>query len=52
MDGFDVDAVGELINFPEDHVIAMYVEIGKPLDQAKPRGGQWPMEEVVITDTF
>lgn len=52
MDGFDFDAVGELINLPEDHVIAMYVVIGKPLEPAKPRGGQLPLEEVVITDTF
>lgn len=52
MDGFDFDAVGELINLPADHVIAMYVTIGKGTAEASPRGGQLPLEEVVIKDTF
>ncbi|MEN9472450.1 MAG: hypothetical protein RLZZ495_539, partial [Pseudomonadota bacterium] len=29
MDGFDFDAVGQLINLPADHAIAMFVAIGK-----------------------
>lgn len=29
MDGFDFEKVGELINLPDDHVIAMFVAIGK-----------------------
>jgi nitroreductase len=52
MDGFDFDAVGELINLPADHVIAMFVAIGKGIQEARPRGGQLPMDEVVVTDTF
>lgn len=52
MDGFDFDAVGKLINLPPDHVIAMFVAIGKGIQEAFPRGGQLPMGEVVITDRF
>ena len=52
MDGFDFEAVGELINLPEDHVIAMFVAIGKGTEPAWPRTGQLPREEVVITDHF
>ena len=52
MDGFDFDAVGKLINLPEDHVISMFVVIGKPLQEAQPRGGQLAREEVVISNLF
>lgn len=52
MDGFDFDAVGKLIELPEDHVIAMFVAIGKGIKEPWPRGGQLPMSEVVITDRF
>lgn len=52
MDGFDFDAVGKLINLPDDHVIAMYVAIGKGTKPAREKGGQLPLEEVVINDSF
>ncbi len=52
MDGFDFAEVGKLINLPEDHVIAMFVAIGKGIKEAWPRGGQLPLEELVITDRF
>ena len=52
MDGFDFNAVAKLINLPEDHVIAMFVTIGKGTKEAWPRGGQLPLEEVVITNHF
>ena len=52
MDGFDFDAVGKLINLPADHVISFMVAIGKPLQEAHPRGGSLPSEEVVINDRF
>ena len=52
MDGFDFDAVGKLINLPEDHVIAMFVAIGKGTKEAWPRTGQLPMDEVVIENHF
>ncbi len=52
MDGFDFDAVGKLINLPQDHVIAMFVAIGKGIKEPWPRGGQLPSKEVVVIDRF
>ncbi|MCB4811905.1 nitroreductase family protein [Methylovorus menthalis] len=52
MDGFDFDAVAKLLNLPADHVPAMFVAIGKGIQEPWPRGGQLPMSEVVIRDTF
>lgn len=52
MDGFDFDAVAKLINLPSDHVISMFVVIGKPAREPWPRAGQLPMNEVVVNDRF
>lgn len=52
MDGFDSDAVAKLINLPPDHLVSMFVVIGKGTKAPRPRGGQLPMDEVVITDRF
>lgn len=52
MDGFDFDAVGKLLNLPEDHTPAMFVVVGKALESAKPRAGQLNMDEVVIYNQF
>jgi nitroreductase len=52
MDGFDFDAVGKLINLPQDHAIAMFVAIGKGVKEPWPRGGQLPMGEVVVQNRF
>jgi len=52
MDGFDYDAVGKLINLPEDHVIAMFVVVGKAVKPAWGRPGQLPLSDVVIEDRF
>ncbi len=52
MDGFDFDAVGKLIKLPKDHVIAMFVAIGRGIQEPLPRGGQLPMSEVVIENCF
>lgn len=52
MDGFDFDAVAKLINLPPDHVVAMFVAIGKAAKPAWPRGGQLPMSEVVVENGF
>jgi nitroreductase len=52
MDGFDFDAVGKLLNLPEDHTPAMFVVVGKALEPAKPRAGQLHMDEVVIYNQF
>ncbi|MGD1849553.1 MAG: nitroreductase family protein [Cyanophyceae cyanobacterium] len=52
MDGFDFEAVGKLINLPEDHSIAMFVVGGKPVKPAWDRPGQLPLRDVVIHDRF
>ncbi len=52
MDGFDFDAVSKLINLPSDHVVSMFVAIGKQTREPWPRGGQLPMNEVVINNRF
>lgn len=52
MDGFDFAAVGNLIRLPADHVISLFVAIGKALQPAQARGGQLDQQEVVITDRF
>lgn len=52
MDGFDFDAVAKLLNLPADHTPAMFVVVGKALQPAMPRGGQLPMDEVVIRNKF
>ncbi len=40
MDGFDFDEVANLINLPNDHVITMFVAIGKVTKEAWERPGQ------------
>ncbi len=52
MIGFDIDAVGKLINLPDDHVIVMMLAIGKGTSKAWPRGGQLASKEVVVTNEF
>ena len=52
MDGFDFDAVGKLINLPDDHLVSMFVVVGKKIKEPWPRPGQLAYDEVVITDTF
>ncbi|MCP4451092.1 MAG: nitroreductase family protein [Planctomycetes bacterium] len=52
MDGFDYEAVGKLINLPDDHVVTMFVVVGKGTKPAWARGGQLCLDEVVIKDKF
>ena len=52
MDGFDFDKVTEILNLPKDHTPAMFVCIGKGIKEAWPRGGQLPLNEVVIANQF
>lgn len=51
MDGFDFDKVGKLINIPEDHIISMFVAIGKPLAPGRARD-RLPVSEFIIKDRF
>jgi len=52
MDLSDLDEVGKLINLPHDHVVAMFVAIGKGIREPWPRAGQLLASEVVVTDRF
>ncbi len=52
MDGFDSPAVAQLINLPDDHVISMFVAVGKGLSEASPRAGQLTFDEIVIQNSF
>ena len=52
MDGFDFDKVSELLNLPSDHTPAMFVCVGKGIKEAMPRGGQLPLDQVVIQNQF
>jgi nitroreductase len=52
MDGFDFGKVSELLNLPSDHTPAMFVCVGKGIKEAMPRGGQLPLDQVVIQNQF
>ena len=52
MDGFDFDNVARIINLPHDHIITMMVVVGKKKEDARPRSGQLPLDEVFLTDGF
>jgi len=52
MDGFDFSAVAKLINLPPDHVISMFIAIGKATEEAAPRAGQLSLDAVIIENTF
>ena len=52
MIGFDFEAVAGIINLPDEHDIVMAVAVGKPLEPARERGGQLPLDEVVCRDRF
>ena len=52
MDGFDFEKVGQLINLPDDHVIALCIAIGKATQAANPRGGQLDKKDVLIQNRF
>jgi nitroreductase len=52
MYGFDFAKVGELIKLPDDHVISMFVVVGKPTQDARPRAGQLSLDDIVISNSF
>ncbi len=52
MKGFDYDAVGKMINLPDDHVISMIVVVGKKTKDSSPRGGQLPLSEIIFENNF
>lgn len=52
MSGFDYNAVGQVINLPHDHEIAMIITIGKAAEKPWPRHGRLTIEDVVFNDSF
>jgi len=52
MDGFDFEKVSELIHLPAEHIIAMFVAIGKCTKEPWPRPGQLDLNEVIIKNRF
>lgn len=52
MDGFDFEEVANIINLPDDHVISMFVAIGKKTEEAWPRGGQLKKSEIIVRNQF
>lgn len=52
MDLSDFDEVAKIILLPADHVIAMFIAIGRATREAWPRAGQLALEEVVVTNGF
>ncbi len=52
MDGFDFEQVAKLIRLPDDHVIAMFVAVGKGTKETWPRPGQLSLSDVVVKNVF
>ena len=52
MDLSDFNEVGKYINLPDDHIISMFVAVGKGIEEPWPRGGQLDISEVVKVDSF
>ena len=52
MIGFDHDAVSELINLPEDHVLGPMIAIGRKVKDSWPKPGQLPLSELVVENSF
>lgn len=52
MDGFDFEAVAQLIALPEDHVIAFMLAIGKKNQDVWPKPGQLSLQDVVVPNRF
>ena len=52
MIGFDTQAVADIIKLPEGHVISMMITIGKASKAASQRGGQLPLTEVLMDNSY
>lgn len=52
MDLSNFNEVGKLVGLPADHVIAMFIAIGKGIRDPRPRAGQLAQDEVVLIDHF
>lgn len=52
MDGFDYEALGKLINLPQDHIISYMVAVGKKAAEPFPKPAMIDREEIVIEEKF
>ena len=52
MIGFDSQAVADIIKLPKGHVISMMITIGKASKAASQRGGQLPLSEVLMDNSY
>jgi len=52
MIGFDFEEAAKIIHLPKNHIISNFIVIGKGVKEAMNRGGQLPLKEVMIKDTF
>jgi len=52
MDGFDYEAVGKIVELPDDHEIAFMIAIGKGTKAPWPKPGQLPLDDVLIENRF
>lgn len=52
MDGFDFDAVGKLINLPDDHVVSLMIAVGSRAQESFPRTGKLSLAEVLVENSF
>tara|TARA_B100001750_G_scaffold247390_1_gene272974 strand:+ start:2652 stop:3263 length:612 start_codon:yes stop_codon:yes gene_type:complete len=52
MDGFDYDALGQLIKLPENHVISFMVAVGKKAAEPFPRPTLIDRDEIFISNKF
>jgi nitroreductase len=52
MIGFDLEKVAELVKLPADYAIGPMVAIGKRTEDARAKGGQLALEEVVKENSF
>lgn len=52
MVGFDKRKVAQLIHLPDDHLLTMFITVGKAVKPANPRPGLLPLDELVIKDHF
>ncbi len=52
MIGFDLEAVAQLVNLPDDHVIGPMIAIGRGTKDPWPKPGQLALGEVVVENGF
>jgi nitroreductase len=52
MDGFDYQAVADIISLPDDYEIAFMIAIGEGTRAPWPKPGQLPLDEVLVEDRF